>query len=94
MGRMADNESEGMPKFGSLDELVSFFDTHDMGEYWDSLPEVEFEIDIQRRTHVFSLDEDLVDRLTAVSRARHVPSERLINVWLWEKLGEQLPAAA
>ncbi len=91
---MADNESEGMPKFGSLDELVSFFDTHDMGEYWDSLPEAEFDVDIRRRTHIFSLDEDLVDRLTAVSRARHVPSERLINVWLWEKLGEQLPAAA
>ncbi len=91
---MADNEFEEMPEFSSLDDLVNFFDTHDMGEYWDSLPEVEFEIDIQRRTHVFSLDEDLVDRLTAVSRARHVPSERLINVWLWEKLGEQLPAAA
>ncbi|PKO21060.1 MAG: hypothetical protein CVU38_16760 [Chloroflexi bacterium HGW-Chloroflexi-1] len=91
---MAESKSKRMPKFGSLDELVAFFDTHDMGEYWDSLPEVEFEVDIQRRTHIFSLDEDLVERLTAVSKARHVPSERLINVWLWEKLGEQLPAVA
>ncbi len=65
-----------------------------MGEYWDSLPEAEFEVDIQRRTHVFSLEEALVERLTAVSKTKHVSSERLINVWLWEKLGEQLLAAA
>lgn len=91
---MTDNESEGMPKFNSLDDLVSFFDTHDMGDYWESLPEAEFDVDIQRRAHVFSLEEALVERLTVVSKAKHVPSERLINAWLWEKLGEQLPAAA
>jgi hypothetical protein len=91
---MADNESEGMPKFNSLDDLVSFFDAHDMGDYWDSLPEAEFDVDIRRRTHFFCLEEALVERLTAVSKAKHVPSERLINVWLWEKLGEQLPAVA
>ena len=91
---MAENKPKKMPEFGALDELVSFFDTHDMGEYWESLPEAEFDVDIQRRTHVFSLEEALVERLTAVSKAKRVPSERLINVWLWEKLGEQLPIAA
>jgi hypothetical protein len=83
-----------IPKFNSLDELVTFFDTHDMGEYWDSLPEAEFQVDIQRRTHIFSLDEDLLERLAAVSKEKHVPSERLINVWLREKIAEQLPAVA
>jgi hypothetical protein len=83
-----------MPDFSSLDELINFFDTRDMGDYWDSLPEAEFEVDIQRRTHIFSLEEALVERLTAASKARHVPSERLINVWLWEKRGEPFPAAA
>jgi hypothetical protein len=41
-----------MPKFTSLDKLVEFFDTHDMGEYWDDMPKVHFDIDIKRRTPV------------------------------------------
>jgi hypothetical protein len=91
---MAGNRSKKILEFESLDELVDFFDTHDMGDYWESLPEAEFDVDIQHRTHVFSLEEALVERLTAISKAKRVPSERLINVWLWEKLGEQLPIAA
>ncbi len=28
----------------SLDEQIEFFDTHDMGEYWDEMPEVQIEV--------------------------------------------------
>ncbi len=40
-----------MPEFGSIDELVEFFETHDMGEYWDHKPKAEFDVDITKRTH-------------------------------------------
>jgi hypothetical protein len=86
---MARSKSKTIPKFSSLDELVKFFDTHDMGEYWDSMPEAHFEISIKRRTHLFALDEDLAEKVTAIARAKHVPTERLINAWLKEKLLEQ-----
>lgn len=32
-------------------ELVEFFDTHDMGEYEEALPEAHSEVDIRRKTH-------------------------------------------
>ena len=32
-------------------ELVEFFDTHDMGDFEEALPEVHFEVDLQRKTH-------------------------------------------
>jgi hypothetical protein len=86
---MEESKSESMPKFSSLGELVEFFETHDLGEYWDHMPEAHFDIDIERRTHVFALDEDLAERLTAIARAKQIPSETLINVWLREKLLEQ-----
>jgi hypothetical protein len=86
---MAKSKSKAIPKFSSLDELVKFFDTHDMGEYWDSMPEAHFEISIKRRIHLFALDEDLAEKVTAIARAKHVPIERLINAWLKEKLLEQ-----
>ena len=90
----AESRSNRMPKFGSLAELVEFFETHDMGEYWDQMPEAHFDIEIKRRTHLFAIDDELADRLTAVARAKRIPSERLINVWLREKLVEQSQAAS
>ena len=32
-GNMSGNEMKTMPKFESIDELIEFFETHDMGEY-------------------------------------------------------------
>ncbi|MFB0535124.1 MAG: CopG family antitoxin [Anaerolineae bacterium] len=86
---MAENKSKHVPKFSSIDELVEFFETHDLGEYWDQMPEAHFDIDIKRETHIFAIDEDLANRLTEVAKAKRIPSERLINVWLREKLLEQ-----
>ena len=40
-----------MLEFGSIDELVEFFDTHDMGDYWDQMPKAHFDVDITKRTH-------------------------------------------
>jgi len=70
-------------------ELTEFFETQDMGEYWDELPEAYFEVDIRKHTHVFALDNDLTVQLDAIAKIQHVPSERLINVWLREKISEQ-----
>jgi hypothetical protein len=86
MGR---NRAQSIPKFTSLDELVEFFESHDMGEYWDEMPEAHFDINIERKTHVFAIDEDLAESLTRIAQSKHVTSERLINTWLREKLSEQ-----
>ena len=38
-----------LPHFSSLDELVKFFDTQDMGEFYEQMPEVDFAVDIKKR---------------------------------------------
>lgn len=86
---MARSESKSLPHFRSLDELVEFFDSHDLGEYWDQMPEVDFEVDIKRKAHLFTLDAELAGKLTQIGESRQVSSEALINAWLREKLVEQ-----
>jgi hypothetical protein len=44
---MKGNRSKNLPVFRSVDELVAFFETHDLGEYWEKLPEVEVEVSIR-----------------------------------------------
>ncbi|MBN1891006.1 MAG: hypothetical protein JW850_23620 [Thermoflexales bacterium] len=43
---MEENKAATLPRFWSLDELVEFFDTNDMGDYWDEMPQADFEIDL------------------------------------------------
>ena len=42
---MAESKSKKMPHFESLDDLVEFFDTQDMGDYLDKMPEEHFAVD-------------------------------------------------
>ena len=44
---MRENRSKNLPSFKSVDELVDFFETHDMGEHWERLPKAEVEISLR-----------------------------------------------
>lgn len=83
---MAENDSQRLPSFASLDELVAFVDTHDMGEYEEDLPEVHFEVNIQRKTHLVAIDEETNNRLTEIAEQEKTPAESLVNSWLKEKI--------
>lgn len=85
-GNMSKNKSKTLPDFESLNELVEFFDTNDLGEYWDDMPEIDFEVDLKKRTHLFSIDSELAVRLTEIAKSRQVPSQALVNDWLKEKI--------
>jgi CopG antitoxin of type II toxin-antitoxin system len=85
---MAKNKSTGLPPARSLDELVEFFDTHDMGEHWEHMPEAHFDIDIKKRTHLVAIDEELLNKLAAIAQSQHVSTEILIHAWLKEKMLE------
>jgi hypothetical protein len=84
-----EESSKTLPEFKSLDELVEFFDSHDLGGYWDQMPEATFEVDLQRKTHLFALDAELASKLAGIARSRQTTSEALINAWLREKILEQ-----
>ena len=77
-----------LPKFKSLDQLIDFFDTHDMGEYWEQMPEASFDIRIKRRRHLVAIDEEIIPKLNEIAKSRRVSSEKLINTWLKEKLSK------
>ena len=79
------NENK-LPEFESVDQLVDFFETHDMGMY--ELPEVEFDVDIQQHTFLVSVDKDLMKRLLQAARTQHTSTEKLVNSWLNEKVGQ------
>ena len=85
---MAKNKTKTLPNFESLDKLVEFLETHDTSEYWDQMPEVHFDIDIKKRTHLVALDEDLANEVTEIAKSKKTSSEALINSWIKEGLSK------
>ena len=86
---MKKSKNRALPHFDSLDELVNFFDEHDMGEFYEQMPEADFEVDIRRRQYLFSLDAEVARKLTEIAKSRKISSEALANAWLIEKIKEQ-----
>lgn len=83
---MAKNKAKPFPQLNSLNELVEFFDKHDMGEYWDQLPKAEFEVNIKTRKHFVVIDEKIIPKLNQIAKSKKVSSAKLINTWLREKI--------
>ncbi|MEN8221412.1 MAG: CopG family antitoxin [Pseudomonadota bacterium] len=77
-------------KHDSLNELIEFFDTHDMGEYWDEMPEVHFDVNIKRRRHLVEIEEEIVPKLAEIAKSRKLSIELLINSWLKDKISDGL----
>jgi uncharacterized protein YegP (UPF0339 family) len=81
---MARSKSNGRPGWKSVDELVEFFETQDMGEMWEQMPEVHFDVDLKRRKNLVTIEEDLLGELTSVAKSRRTSAIALINSWLRE----------
>ena len=85
---MAESKSTGLPPFNSTQEIVEFFDAHDIGEFWDEMPEVHFDVDIKRKQYLISVDESLMNKLSEIADLQQVSIEALVNSWLREKVLE------
>ncbi len=86
------DNSHSLPTFETFDELVEFFDTHDLGEY--DLPEVRFDVHIKRRTYLVAVDAKLAHQIAHIAQAQGTSFEKLIHRWLREKISEGKKASA
>jgi len=47
---MRGNRTKNLRSFSSVTELVAFFENHDMGEYWERLPDVELTLSLAKKS--------------------------------------------
>ena len=82
-------ERDRIPEhFKSIEEAAEFWDSHDLGDYWDLTKEAHFDVDIRQRVFLAALEPELAKKLSECARKQGVSTETLINVWLSEKLAE------
>ena len=83
---MVKNKVKSLPGQKTVEDLVEFFDKHDMGDYWDRLPKAEFDVNIKTRKHLVAIDEKIIPRINQIAKSKKVTSAKLINTWLREKI--------
>ena len=87
---MAKNKTKKLPEFKSLDDLVEFFDSQDLGDFWEDLPEAQFDVNMKSKKHLFTLDDDVAKELTQIAKNKQISSQSLINQWIKESIRKQV----
>ncbi|NOT55562.1 MAG: hypothetical protein HOP18_13245 [Deltaproteobacteria bacterium] len=87
---MSKSKKEPIPKhFATLEEAGEFWDTHDLGEYWDQTEEVAMSFHLKRKRHLLAVEPGLARALYEAATARGVSTETMTNLWLHERLAKE-----
>lgn len=76
----------------SYKEISQFWDTNNLGEYWEKTEPAEFGVDIQTESTYFPVEMALSAKVCKIARQKGVSPETLLNLWVQERVGkERLP---
>jgi hypothetical protein len=70
-------------------EIGEFWDNHDADEFGDQ-KETEFSVNIQSQRRYYSLDKLLSMKLRSIARSRGISEETLLNIWVQEKVSQNI----
>ena len=74
--------------FDSVDEFVEFFEAHGLAERLDDMPEVHFDVQIQKRHFWVTVDEKVMQKLIDRAEKERTSADYLVNHWLAERLAQ------
>lgn len=81
-----------LPDFSKMtrEEEAAWFDTHDMGDYWDELKPVDVVVELSKpkeETLVLRINKDVKKKLERVAKSKGITTSTLARMLLTEKLG-------
>lgn len=71
--------------FESIAQAAEFWDTHDLGDYWEETQEVKFDVRLPHRRTI-ALATHLAERIADQAEQEGVSVETLVNLWLSERI--------
>jgi hypothetical protein len=85
-----DENKSSISKARSYQEIGEFWDTHDVTDYWELTKPVEFEVDLESDVRLVALEPDLATKVNEVAWKKGITLETLLNLWVREKLAENV----
>jgi hypothetical protein len=75
-----------LPKTDSIQELASFWDTHDLTDFEDQLEEVNEPVFGRRSSIDLHLQANEAEAVQELARSKGISGEQLIREWVRQKL--------
>lgn len=78
-----------IPKFKTLDQAASFWDTHDFEDYVDDTKPVKVSVRLPRakKTLIVPLELRVYEKLETLAEKRGVQKEKMVSRWIKERVG-------
>jgi hypothetical protein len=80
-------------EFTTLKEAAEFWDKHDLTDYWKFIKEVESDIKVPSTPRYVPLEKEISEFITKIAKKEHISPETLVNLWLKERLLQQIKNA-
>ena len=71
-------------------EIGTFWDTHDLNDYWEQTEPVAFEVVEVLQTTYYPVEMTLSGQLRMTAAQRGISAETLLNLWLQEKMAHEI----
>jgi hypothetical protein len=75
-----------LSKAESYREIGEFWDTHDLGAFWEQTKPVRLSVSVEPETDYYGVDHELSEKLLKIADRRGVSAQTLVNLWLQERL--------
>lgn len=81
------SENKHIPEPKNYEELVEFWDTHSLADYWGQTEPAEFDVSKHaRRRYLVPVDRNLLARMQQIARSRGLSTETLANLLIEQRL--------
>lgn len=77
-------------KATSYREIGEYWDDHDLSKIWGRTKKVKVDVQIDSEATFYAVEKDLSEKVQSLARQRGISSATLINLWIQEKLREQV----
>lgn len=86
---MTENKSS-ISNASTYREIGEFWDENDTGDIWEQTEEADFEVEITSERKYFPVEIGLSEKITNIAAHRGVSPETLLNLWLQERLSQEV----
>lgn len=86
---MAGNKSS-ISKAKSYQETGKYWDAQDLSDVWDETEEANFQVDLKSEVFYYAIETSLSSKLHTIAREKGVSAETLINLWLQERVSQEI----
>ena len=72
--------------FKNDEEAAEWFEEHDMSDYENQMAPVDFHFDLRKNRDWVELERGIAKQVRKQAKERNIPTRKLVNEWLSEKL--------